>query len=87
MVTSFKTLYEGRVVWIKLEGGGNIRIARVYAANIPTERMYLWHLMTDSLPKDCKWIIGGDINMIEQREDKSNECGRVINNLERYNWN
>lgn len=60
LVTEHGTLYENRVVWIKLEGieGCNIGIACVYAPNIPMERRHLWQLMMDFLPKDCKWIIG-----------------------------
>ena len=59
---------KNKVVWIKLEGveGGNISIACVYAPNIPTERRHLWHIMVDSLPKDCEWIFGGDFNMKER---------------------
>lgn len=84
LVTSHGTLYDNRVVWIKLEGveGGNVGIACVYAPNIPTERRHLWHLMTHNLPRDCKWIIGGDFNMIERLGDKSNDCGRAISDLE-----
>lgn len=80
LVSEHGTLYENRVVWIRLVGieGGNIGIACVYTPSIPTERRHLWHLMMDSHPKDYNWIIGGDLNMTERREDKSNECGRAI---------
>ena len=68
LVMTHGALYDNRVVWIKMEGieGGNIGIACVYAPNIPTERRHLWHIMVDSLPKDCEWIIGGDFNMTER---------------------
>ena len=61
LVTDHGTLYDNRLVWIKLEGieGGKIGLACIYAPNIPTERRHLWHLMSDSLPKDCEWIVGG----------------------------
>ena len=61
-----RVLYDNRVVWIKLEGieGGNIGFACVYAPNIPTERRHLWHIMVESLPKDCEWIICGHFSMI-----------------------
>lgn len=76
-VTEHGALYDDRVVWIKLEGieGGNIGIACIYAPNIPTERRHLWHIMVDALPKDCEWIFGGDFNMTERPQDKSNDCG------------
>jgi hypothetical protein len=88
LVTATGSLYEDRVVWIKLEGveGGNVGLACVYAPNIPTERRHLWHILVDSLPKDCEWSIGGDFNMTERPEDKSHDCGRAISELERFTW-
>lgn len=47
----------------------------------------MWHAMIDSLPKDCEWIIGIDFNMTERREDKSNDCGRTISEVEMLTWN
>ena len=84
LVTKHGTLYDDRVVWIKLEGieGGNIGIACIYAPNIPTDRRHLWHIMVDALPKDCEWIIGGDFKMTERSQDKSNDYGRGISDLE-----
>ena len=43
--------------------------------------------MVDSLPKDCEWIIGGDFNMTERAQDKSNDCGKAISDIERLTWN
>ena len=47
------TLYDDRVVWVKLEGieGGNLGIACIYAPNIPTDRCHLWQVMIDSTQK------------------------------------
>ena len=61
LVMAHGVLYEDKVVWIKLEGieGRNIGIACIYAPNIPTDRRHLWHIMVDSLPKDCDWILRG----------------------------
>lgn len=82
-------MFDDRVVWIKIEGiaGGNLWIACVYAPNIPTEWQHLSHIMNNTLPKDCKWIIAGDINMTKQLSDKPNDCGRNISDLERLCWN
>ena len=30
------------------------------------------------------WIIGGDFDMTERLEDKSNDCKRAISDLERF---
>ena len=52
--TKPRSLYEYIVLWINLQSveGGNIGVAFVCTPNIPTERRQIWHLMTDSLPKD-----------------------------------
>lgn len=88
-MTKHGSLYDDRVVRIKLEGieGGNIGFTCVYAPNIPTDQRHLWHIMNDALPKDCEWIIKGDFNITERPEDKSNDCGRAISELEQFTWN
>ena len=43
--------------------------------------------MMEVLPSDCDWILGGDFNMTERREDKSNDCGRAISDPEKLIWN
>ena len=87
-VTAHGSLYNHRIIWIKPEGiaGGSIGLACVYAPNILTERRHLWHIMMESLPRDCKWILGGDFNMMERQKNKSNDCGREINDLEKLIW-
>ena len=89
LVTEHGALYDNRVVWIKMEGveGGNIRVACVYAPNIPMDRRHLWYFMIESFPNGCDWIVGGNFNMTERSHDKSNYCGRVISELERNTWN
>jgi hypothetical protein len=88
LVTATGSLYDDRVVWIKLEGveGGNVGLACVYAPNIPTERRHLWHILVDSIPKDCEWIIGEDFNITVRPEDKSHDYGKAISELERFTW-
>jgi hypothetical protein len=39
--------------------------------------------MMELLPRDCDWILGGDFNMTEKREDKSNDCGCGISDLQK----
>ena len=38
-------------------------------------------------PKNCSWIIGGDFNITERSNDKYNDCGKAICDLERFSWN
>lgn len=89
LITLHGALYVDRVIWVKLEGieGGNIGLACVYAPNIPTERRQMWHITIDSLPTDYEWIIGGNFNMTEWVEDKSNDCGRAISKVKMVTWN
>lgn len=56
LVTEHGALYENMLVWIKLEEveGGKISFACVYALNIPTDKRQMWHLMADTLPKNCE---------------------------------
>ena len=88
-VTDHGSFYENRVVWVKLEGieGGKVELTCIYAPNILMDRRHLWHIMVDGLPKDCEWIFGGDFNMTEKLQDKSNDCGRAISDLEHFTWN
>lgn len=89
LITSNGDLDKDRVVWIKREGieGSNFGLACVYTPNNLTNCRYLWHTMGDFLPKDCNWITRHDCNMIERSNEKSNDCGRAINDLERFSWN
>ena len=89
LVTTDCALFDDRLIWIKLEGieGENFGVACVYAPNIPTERRNMWHNMIDVLPKDCEWVIDGDFNMTERRQDKSNDCERTTNEVEKLTWN
>ena len=41
----------------------------------------------ESLPTDCYWILEGDFHMTEIWEDKSNDCGGGISDLEKLTWN
>ena len=89
LVTAHGSLFNDRVVWIKLEGieGGNIGLPCIYAPNISTERRHLWRDMMKLLPKDCDWILGGDFNLTERKEDKSNDCRRGISDIKKLTWN
>jgi hypothetical protein len=38
------------------------------------------------LPKDCRWLLSGNFNMVEAIEDNSSTCGRVLQSIERLTW-
>ena len=44
----------------------------VYAPHTPALRCILWLKLLSSLPRDCRWVLLGDWNFVERREDKSN---------------
>lgn len=89
LVISSRFIMNNRVVWSMMEGieGGILGISRIYASNIPSHRSLIWQEMAKSLPKYYSWILGRDFNMIELPEDKSQDCGRTISDLERSSWN
>jgi hypothetical protein len=60
LVTTHGSPYEDRVVWVKLEGveDSKIAIACICAPNIPMVRMHLRRLMTNSLPKIMHGLSG-----------------------------
>lgn len=38
--------------------------------------------MIQEVPTSCRWILAGDFNMVEARQDKTNPCGRLVPILE-----
>lgn len=83
------TIMDNRVHWFILKGiaGGDIGIANVYAHNNVSDRCLLWERMILELPLVCRWIMAGDFNMVEARQDKTNPCGRLIAARERLMFN
>jgi exonuclease III len=80
-----RNIYHNRVQWLILEGlaGGDVGIANVYAPNNPVDRRDLWLHMIQDLPHTCRWILAGDFNMVESRQDKTNQCSRLMVQQER----
>lgn len=88
LVTTHGSPYEDRVVWVKLEGveDSKIAIACICAPNIPMVRMHLRRLMTNSLPKIMHGLSGLYSTWWERLNDKSNDCGMTFSDLKRYCW-
>lgn len=80
MVVSNGQDRSGRALWVRLSGlpGGDIAILNIYAPNSPSERRVLWDELAATLPHDCRWVLGGDWNVVESREDKSSVDGNVL---------
>jgi hypothetical protein len=77
-----------RAQWIRLSGmpGGDIAILNVYVPNLPSECMSLWDELILSLLQNCRWIIGGDWNMVTEVEDNSNPTGHVASEAEKMEF-
>lgn len=88
MVVEAENLLGNRFQWIRLRAltEGDVGIANVYAPNSPMECYYLWATMVHKLYQNCKWILNGDWNMVENKKDKSNSCGRLISQVEWLAW-
>lgn len=78
----------GRAQWVKLGAttGGDISILIVYASTSTRERIELWTELLVTLDKDCKWILCGDWNFVENKGDKSSLCGKLISPTERHEF-
>lgn len=57
-----------------------------YAPNSPNARRELWDELASSLPQDCKWILGGDWNVVEDHRDKSNSEGYILTGAEKVSF-
>ncbi len=61
-------------------------MANVYAPNKLNDSCYPWDEMVKFLPKDCKWILARDWNMVEAKKDKFNNRGRFMSQFEKLAW-
>jgi len=79
----------GRAQWIRLQGtpAGDLSILNIYASTVVRERMELWAELLSTLPKDCKWILCGDWNFVENSKDKSSLCGKLVSPIESQVFN
>jgi hypothetical protein len=62
--------------------GGKISILNVYAPTESRERLELWGELLATLPRDCRWLLCGDWNSVETKEDKSTSCGKIMPDAE-----
>jgi hypothetical protein len=85
LVSQSGVIMGNRVHWFVLSGlpCGDIGIVNLYAPNEHSLQVRLWESLTTLLPANCCWLITGDFNMVESRQDKTNPCGRLIPTGER----
>lgn len=66
---------------------GDLGFINIYAPVEPLARKVMWETMSRELPSTCRWILLGDFNMVEKREDKTSKCGKAISSHERLLFN
>ena len=74
-----------RAIWIKMSEsprtsgeGGDLGVKCIYASNMPMERMASWDVLGANGPMDCRWIVGGDFNMVEGREAETSLSRKLM---------
>jgi hypothetical protein len=79
------TVYDNLAQWVLLKGipGGDVGVVNIYAPNASQERILLWRELVNCLPQGCRWVLGGDWNVVEQARDKSSREGRIISEVEK----
>ena len=45
-----------------------------------------WTLEASRLPSDCRWLVSGDFNMVENPLDKSSLCSKIMTQGENLAW-
>jgi exonuclease III len=80
MVTHIGNVMGNRAHWLVLGNlpGGHIGIVHIYTPNDSRSRCLLWEQMMIELPTTCRWILVGDLNMVEHCQDKTNPCGKLL---------
>ncbi|KAG0573836.1 hypothetical protein KC19_VG213600 [Ceratodon purpureus] len=68
-VSATGQLFDNRVHSLILSSRpvGDLGIANVYAHNSSSERCHLWEAMARELPPHCRWLLLGDLNMVESK--------------------
>lgn len=58
-------------LWVVLATtAGLIGIVNVYAPHTPGARARKWHRLVQAIDPEVPWVLGGDFNFVERRQDK-----------------
>jgi exonuclease III len=69
-----------RIPWAELQSRkGKFSISNIYAPNISLDRLNLWKNLQNTLPRG-NWIMAGDYNMTENREDSTSNSPLISGN-------
>jgi exonuclease III len=88
LVHSHSVVNRNQAQWVMFKGvpGGDVAVANIYAPNSSQERIMLWRGLINCLPQGCRWILGGDWNAVEHVKDKSSRGGRIISEVEKFEF-
>ncbi len=77
-VVHYEIAFKNRSQWLKMEGllSGPINILNIHTPNESAKGNKLWEYLKMKLPKDCRWIICGDFNMVEDFFQKLKEMAQ-----------
>jgi exonuclease III len=75
-----RVLGKSRIQILRFNGllCGNLRVINSYIVNNPTNKANLWELLKGEISRGGAWILCGDFNMVEQKEDKSSQYEKII---------
>ena len=86
LVFDHAVIAESRAQYVILDiGNFKVRLCliNVYAPNLPTPRHHVWIQLGKENYADLNWILGGDFNMTESGDDRSeNYVGKAITERE-----
>jgi exonuclease III len=87
-VMDYTTIGSNKAQVITLKGlpCGELGIINIYAPNNYVDKNILWELLLEKIPRNYSWIVCGDFNMVEDKEDKSSMCEKLIPYKERLLW-
>jgi len=87
-VMDYTTIGSNKTQVITLKGlpCGDLGIINISAPNNYVDRNISWELLLEKIPRNYSWIVCGEFNMVEDKEDKFSMCGRLIPNKEGLLW-
>jgi len=65
---------------------GDLGVINAYILNNPTNKANLWELLKGEISRCGEWILCGDLNMVEQKEDKLSQYEKIIIEKNLISW-
>jgi hypothetical protein len=65
---------------------GDLGVINAYIVNNPTNKANLWELLKGEISRRGAWILCGDLNMVEQKEDKLSQYEKIIIEKKLISW-